>query len=104
MKKKPNRIRIVIVEPGKAPRVEEIPNTLSAMQSVVEGHIELTRFASHVMIVCNECGRVWGMDPNIFGCVGTIFFARDDGEELASLTDEQIETLLRLLPQRSERL
>ena len=86
------QISVLIKEPGKKPRRESIPNTLEALQKVVGGYIETVTFASDVVIICNEEGRLKNLpyNCNLFGIpfVGTIIFAGVDGEGFADLPDK----------------
>lgn len=89
-----NLIRVLVVEPKRPPYVSEIENTLEGQQRAVEGYIEYL-YDDDAIIVCNEEGKLIGME----GCrriegdviVGPFFIAGDGGENLCSLTDEQIE-------------
>ena len=76
---------IIKKEPGGVYYVKDIENTLEAMQAEVGGYIETVRFLSDVCIVCNEEGRLKGMEYNdhILGIdfVGPIFFVGTKGEE-----------------------
>lgn len=94
-------IRVLIVEPMRPCRVQEISDTLKAMQAVVGGHIEIvTPFTEPVAIVCNEEGKIQNLPYNrplvnrhgvpYDVLCGTFFIARVQGEHFASLTDEQI--------------
>lgn len=58
-------MRVIIVEPMKPPRVDEIPHTLAGMQAVVGGTIQsLTPYSDPVAIVCNDDGKLIGLEPN----------------------------------------
>ena len=85
------QIRVLIKEPGKAGRIEEIPNTLEDLQKLVGGYIETFTFVSDAVVICNEEGRLKNLPYNcdLFGIsfVGTIIFAGVDGEEFADLPD-----------------
>lgn len=59
------KLSILLVEPGKCPKVIEIENTLEAMQNIVGGNIEVYEpFDDEVAIVCNEEGKVKGLPLN----------------------------------------
>lgn len=101
MKKEPV-IKVLKVEPDKAPELIEMPNELEAMQKIVGGYIEVYPLADDVAIVCNEEGKMNGMELNrpiyhngqmVEIIAGTFFIAGDDISigEFVSLTDEQIE-------------
>lgn len=54
-----SEISVLLVEPGNAPEVIEIPNTLEAMQELVNGYIEMiSPFDDDIAIVCNEEGKI----------------------------------------------
>jgi hypothetical protein len=77
----PKEIKIYVKEPGKPLEARKIPNTLEAMQQIVDGYIETFTIATDLVIVCNEEGRLAKSAP--YNCtisggvdfVGTIFFA-----------------------------
>ena len=61
----PEKISVVLVEPGKYPRLVEIEDKLEAMQSIVEGDIEeYMPFEDEVAIVCNDEGKIKGLPLN----------------------------------------
>ena len=94
-------MRIVKVEPGKPAEICEIDGSLESMQEVVGGYIEcLHPWKSKVTLICNEEGKLRGLEPNqkiYFGygdtdiICGTFFFCRTEGEELTSLYDGEAE-------------
>ena len=89
-------IKILKIEPKKEPQVIEIEDTLKNLQTLVGGYIEYVYpFNDNVAIICNEEGKLIGLEPNRdMGwdtIVGTFLVVgvTDDGEN-TSLTDEQI--------------
>lgn len=91
-------IRVFVIEMNKTSEERTIPNTLQAMQEIVGGYIEVSRAANGLLIICNEEGRLQGLPENkIIGFVGTVFICREDGEEFASLTDEDMERLKKII-------
>lgn len=52
---KEDSIQVLKIEPGKAPKIVTIPNTLEAMQQMVGGYIEVIPLED-VCLVCNEEG------------------------------------------------
>lgn len=94
-----NKIRVVYCEPGRMARIIEIGTELADLQAVVGGFIE-TYYGlddSNSVIVCNEEGKLIGMDPcrAVYGDDGKImdiifgpFFICDcSTEEFKSLDD-----------------
>ena len=58
-------MRVLIVEPGKAPYEREIGASLADMQAVVGGTIQAVYpFEEPVALVCNDEGKLLGMTPN----------------------------------------
>lgn len=77
---KEKEITVLKVEPGKSPETVTMPNTLDAMQKMVGGYIEVLPL-SDVCLVCNEDGKLMGLEGNRrLGndiIVGTFFLAGD---------------------------
>ena len=90
------KIKVVMVEPHKAPYVAEIGNDLDSMQKAAGGYIQTGGLAPDVTLVCNEEGKLLGLEGNRSLCndiiVGSFFIAgcNDEGEFI-SLTEEQTE-------------
>lgn len=60
-----NKIKVLLVEPNKYPKMVEIDDTLEAMQELVEGDIEeYMPYEDDVAIVCNEEGKMNGLALN----------------------------------------
>lgn len=90
-----NLIQVLYVEPHEVPYVAEIENTLEGQQRAVGGRIEYVYNDDNTIIVVNEEGKINGLAGNrrIEGDVlcGSFFIAGDNGENLCSLTEEQIQ-------------
>lgn len=62
---KESKISVLLVEPGKCPKIVQIEDALKAMQCIVGGDIEVYRpFDDDVAIVCNEEGKMNGAELN----------------------------------------
>lgn len=88
------KIRVVMVEPNKPPYVAEIGNDLDSMKKAVGGYIQPVNLAPYVSLVCNEEGKLLGLEGNrSLGndiIVGNFFIVGyDDEGEFISLTEEQ---------------
>lgn len=60
-----NKISVLLVQPGKYPKLVEIGDSLEAMQAVVGGDIEeYMPFADEVALICNDEGKVNGLPLN----------------------------------------
>ena len=90
-----NTLRVLRVEPGKMPEEKEIGADLKSLQAEVDGMIECVHMEDGSILVCNEEGKLNGMEMNRrladdIIC-GPFFIVGDDGEgDFASLTDRQI--------------
>ena len=89
-------IRILKVEPQKLPYEKEISNDLEGIQSEVEGLFECIYLDDNCILVCNDEGKLNGMELNRRVCndiiAGPFFIVGDSQDgEFISLTDEQIE-------------
>ena len=95
-----DKITVLVVEPMKPCRVQEIPNTLEAMGQVVGGRIESFSYQREA-IISNEESKLLDLPFNrplyddsgtqIDMLRGTFFIAGVDGEHFISLTDDQIQ-------------
>lgn len=60
-----NKINVLLVQPMKAPKMVTINDSLESMQRVVGGRIEeYMPFEDDVALVCNEEGKMNGMQLN----------------------------------------
>ncbi len=99
----PEKIRVLLVEPGKYPKSIEIPDTLEAMQGLVGGYIEVySPFDEEVSIVCNDEGKIRKLplnraiyDPDtgeLLDIIAGSFFlvgTPEDSDSFQSLTQHQ---------------
>lgn len=91
-----DRIRILKIEPQKSPYEKEINNDLEGIQGEVEGLFECIYLDDNCILVCNEEGKLNGMELNRRvgnDIIAGPFFIVGDSEdgEFISLTDDQIE-------------
>jgi len=101
-------IKVVLLEPGKLARAEEISTDLKSMQNTVGGgFIEaFYPFEEEVCIVCNDEGKILGMPFNravrdeegeiIDIIAGPAFICDCSGENFGSLNEEQIERYMEM--------
>ena len=95
------KIKVVIVEPGKEAEIREIDATLETYQAMVGGYIEcIYPFDDPVGLVCNEEGKNNCLPPNRcllhkgkpYDVIAGTFFVVGLGEEdFISLTDDLAE-------------
>ena len=84
----------------------EIENTLDAMQEFVDGDIEVINITDKILLVCNEEGKMRGLPPSAFIIrnqeaqdiiVGKFFLCREDGEDMVSIQETDIEDFKRIV-------
>ena len=92
-----NLMRVVYVEPHKAPYIADVAHTLEAEQKAVgDGLIEPIDNYDGTCLVGNEESKLQGMDGNRrIGdgssiMAGPFFVCGDSGESFRSLTDEEV--------------
>ena len=99
---KTKSITVLKVEPMKAPTVVQIPTDLDSLQKAVsegcdhQGLIEIITIDNGVVILCNEEGKLLGLQGNRrLGndiLVGTFYVAGDNKRgNLCSLTEKQLD-------------
>lgn len=54
-------MKVVVMKPDALPDVQDIPNTLEALQELVGGYVEVVTVGDNVAVVCNEEGRLDGL-------------------------------------------
>lgn len=83
-------MKVIIKHPHeRIGRIREIPNTLSALQQTVDGHIETVYLDSGLVMIVNEEGKLRGL-PVSFRTqydtiVGTAVICGQCGDEFADV-------------------
>jgi Domain of unknown function (DUF3846) len=99
--KKEKNIRILTCKIGEMPQVEIIENTLANLQKFVSGYIELV-YVEGIAMIINEEGKIQNLKPNFIlssydVIVGDVLFVGNTGEEFASISDDEIMTMIAYL-------
>lgn len=90
------KLTVVMVKPHKTPYVTEIEDELSALQRCVGGYIEVVGNGDGTLIICNEEGKLIGLEGNrrihdgMSVIAGNFFVVGDDGENFRSLTKSEV--------------
>lgn len=108
MMKKVKKVRAIVCEPNKAPRVEMIEETLESWQNLVDGIIQVIYpHDDDTCIILNDEGKLENLpanralrdqNGNIYDViVGTFAIVRapEDSENFESLTDQQLSKYLK---------
>lgn len=90
-----NKLRVVLVKPGQEPIETEIDDSLAGMQAAVGGYIETVSLLGGAVLVCNEEGKLQGLQANRrLGhdviCGDFFVTASNDEGDFVSLSDEQV--------------
>lgn len=93
-----NLMKVVYVEPNKAPYVAEVAHTLEAEQKAVGGYIEVVYpDDSNACIICNEEGKLIGLEGNrrIYDgssiIAGAFFVCGTTEDDFRGLTEQEAE-------------
>lgn len=87
-------IEVLFKKPNRNPKKVTIENSLEAMQRLVGGNIEVVQ-VNDALLVCNEEGKLNGLEPNVVigndTICGSFFIAGDDYEnaDFMSISKEQ---------------
>ena len=80
-----DNIKVLIKRPGEKWEEQTIPNTLRALQEIVDGYIETVTLTANMVAICNEEGQIRGMKPRCkivnIDFVGPVILAGRDGED-----------------------
>ncbi len=91
-----NLMQIVYVEPHRTPYVSEIEYDISAEQRAVGGLIEIIGNGDGTLLVCNDEGKLLGLEGNRrirdgnSIIAGPFFIVGDGGEDFRSLTESEV--------------
>ena len=91
------QINVLIVEPGKKPRLSTVTGNLDTLQQIVGGVIEVGCYLpQRVMLVCNSEGKDMDLPPNCLYpddsgdfIYGTFLLCNFEGANFTSLTPAQ---------------
>ena len=85
------KIKVLVVKPNKNPYILEIDNGLKALQEMVDGYIESVTLSPTAVLICNEEGRLAGLQRNRsvdgYSIVGTFMIMGFQEDEFASISD-----------------
>jgi len=84
-------IQVLKVEPGRAPEMVTMSNTLEAFQAAVGGYIETVGLDANATLICNEEGKLAVLPANrqVNGdtIAGTFLIAGNEDGDFCSLSD-----------------
>lgn len=90
-------LRVCYKRPGELAQEREINNSLSALQNLVGGYIEVAGlWGKDVDILCNEESLLLNLPYNCMGLFGPVVWVGVAGEDFRSLTDEEAAEILQV--------
>ena len=96
-------MRAIVKEPGKEPIEVLIENDLETLQRIVGGYIEPVTIDEGIVLLCNEEGKLHGLEPNFFlGAIGdlilgTVVIVGAQGDEFVSLPEDKADMISGIL-------
>lgn len=57
-------VKILLIKPGENPEVMEVEDVLASYQKLVGGYIEMVYLTDDVALICNEEGKIMGLENN----------------------------------------
>ena len=91
-------MKVVIKKVGEQAQVAEIENTLDALQKFVGGHIEVVSVGGEIIMICNEEGKLNGLEYNFkLGndfIVGNVLFVQAKDDDFTDLSDSNVESIM----------
>lgn len=101
-----NLMRVLYVEPHKKPYIAEIENTLEGVKKAVQGSIEYMANDDGTVIGICEDNKTNGSEGNrrfrADILAGPFFIAEDDGEDIISLSDENMKKYAEIFAEPEE--
>ena len=98
-------MKIIVKKVNQNPEVVDIPNDFYKMQEIVGGYIEAFPITNDILCVCNEEGKLKGLDSNFKFCgdiiVGDVFFCSVDREDFGSLNEDQVYIIMTAFTNRT---
>lgn len=103
-----NKIKVIIKRPDEpVGHTTTINNTLERFQMTVKGYIETVTLGSSLVMICNEEGKIHGLEKNFYMgtdpffadvICGTVVICGTDGEEFCDIpiTIDQWKMMLKL--------
>ena len=87
-------LTVLVVEPGKAPEVRELPNNLKAFELTIKGFIEMVETVRPGCLIIYDGNNSLTKKPIVRSEIkGTFIIARVDPPELGTLNEKDIEIL-----------
>ena len=93
-------MKVIVKRPNEKLEAIEVGNELEKLQQLVGGYIETIPYKDNIIVLLDEEGRLKDSEDNIivpkYGMlVGNIIFIGTEGEDFTSLTEDQIQEILR---------
>lgn len=99
------QILVLVKEPGKLAELEPLfDNTLEAFQKAVGGYIETVTLRDDLVVICNEEGRLLGLEPNVvingIEFVGPVIVAGVKKDNFSSIKASMVPKIWKMLEEQ----
>ena len=97
-------IKVLVKDPGKAPVITEVENTLEAFQELIGGNIEAVTKKDGLVMLVDEEGKIKGLPANFKDyrledmIVGRAIFVGDAGDDFCDIQEQHKFAFTEILP------
>ena len=97
-------IKVLVKDPGKAPVITEVENTLEGLQALIGGNIEAVTKKDGLVMLVDEEGKLKRLPLNFMDyqlddvIVGRAAFFGTDGDDFADVPEETAKAILEAMP------
>ena len=98
------KIKALVKDPGKAPVITEVENTLEGLQALIGGNIEAVTKKDGLVMLVDEEGKLKRLPLNFMDyqlddvIVGRAAFLGTNGDDFADVPEETAKAILEALP------
>lgn len=92
-------IHVLYIPVGEEPQLKKVENTLNYFQKLIGGCIEVTSLGDKLLLICDEEGKMKGLEPNILipqdVIVGNVMIVKDTRTgDFGSIKEKEIDKIL----------
>ena len=98
-------IKVLVKDPGKAPVITELENTLEGLQALIGGNIEaVSKKEMGLVMLVDEEGKIKGLPANFIDyrledmIVGRAIFVGDAGDDFCDIQEQHKFAFTEILP------
>ncbi len=99
------KIKALVKDPGKAPEIVEVDNSLKGLQELIGGYIEVvTKIPGQLVMLVDEEGKMKSLPVNFMDSqlddfiVGRAVFLGEAGEEFTDVPEDIAQNMIETMP------